>query len=105
MADKKVPSPMWQALSDLHTEVQKDLATVNGSLKDADKRMAGGKGDVWVGATARAWARDLTGAANDVTTQANGFAEYVSRELAAHPKEVTQAEADSERRVLAGRMG
>ncbi|SEG73065.1 hypothetical protein SAMN05216223_10967 [Actinacidiphila yanglinensis] len=104
MAGKKVPSPMWQALSDLNTEVQKDLATVNGSLKDADKRMAGGKGAVWVGPTARTWAADLTGAANDVTTQANAFAAYVSSELAAHPKEVTQAEADSERRVLSGRM-
>lgn len=103
MADK-VPSPMWQALSDLNTEVQKDLATVNGSLKDADNRMAGGKGEVWVGPTARTWASDLTGAANDITTQANAFAEYVSRELASHPKEVTQAKADSERRVLSGRM-
>ncbi|BBA96065.1 hypothetical protein RVR_1193 [Actinacidiphila reveromycinica] len=100
----KVASPMWQALNDLHTEVQKDLADVQASLKDADKRMAGGKGDVWVGATARGWAKDLTGAASDIVTQANGFAEYVSRELAAHPKEVTPAVADTERRVLAGRL-
>jgi hypothetical protein len=104
MADK-VPSPMWQALNDLNTDVQRELATVTGSLKDADKQMAGGKGGVWVGPTARAWGSDLSGAANDVATQANAFADAVRRQLAAQPKEVTAGQADTERRVLAGRMG
>ena len=103
MADK-VPSPMWQALNALHIDVQQHVDTVGGSLKDADKRMAGGKGDVWVGPTARAWGSDLAGAANDISRQATDFAAYVHREWASHPKEVTQAEADTERRILAGRM-
>lgn len=103
MADK-VPSPMWQALNQLHIAVQRDLDTVAKALHDADKRMAGGKGEVWVGPTARQWGSDLAGAANDVSRQATGFAAYVHRELAGHPKEVTQAEADTERRILAGRM-
>lgn len=104
MADK-VPSPMWQALNELNTDVQRNLANVNGSLKDADKRMAGGKGEVWVGPTARTWAGDLTGAANDIVTQANAFADDVRRRLASQDKEVTSGQADTERRILAGRMG
>jgi hypothetical protein len=104
MSDK-VSSPMWQALNQLHTAVQRDLDSVAKALHDADKRMAGGKGGVWVGPTARTWGSDLAGAANDLSRQATGFAAYVQRELASHPKEVTQAEADTERRILAGRMG
>lgn len=103
MADK-VLSPMWQALNNLHQDVQRELAGVAGALKDADKRMAGGRGEVWVGPTARTWGSDLSGAAGDIATQANAFAEEVRRQLAAQPKEVTQATADTERRVLAGRL-
>lgn len=103
MADK-VPSPMWQALSSLDQSVQRELAGVAGALKDADKRMAGGKGEVWVGPTARTWGGQLSGVANDIATQANAFAEEVRRQLASQPKEVTQETADTERRVLAGRL-
>jgi hypothetical protein len=104
MADK-VPSPMWQALNNLYTNVQQNLSPVTDSLRDADKRMAGGHGEVWVGPQARTWATDLSGAAGDITRQANAFLDYVRRELAGHPKEVTLAEADTERRLLSGRMG
>lgn len=103
MADK-VPSPMWQALNELNNDVQRELAGVAGALKDADRRMAGGKGEVWVGPTARQWGSDLSGAAGDVATQANAFAEYVSRQLAAQPKEVTQGQANTERLILSGRL-
>jgi hypothetical protein len=60
---------------------------------------------VWVGSTARTWGSDLAGVAGDISRQANVFLEYVHRELTSHPKEVTQAEADTERRLLSGRMG
>ncbi|CAG6396433.1 conserved hypothetical protein [Actinacidiphila cocklensis] len=104
MADK-VPSPMWAALNQLNNDVQRELSNVAGALKDADTRMAGGKGDVWCGPTARTWASDLTGAAGDITKQANEFAAYVRQELASQDKEVTQSQADLERRLLSGRMG
>jgi hypothetical protein len=103
MADK-VTSPLWVALNTLHAAVQKDLGVVSGALKDADTRMAGGKGACWVGPTARTWGSDLSGAANDVSRQATEFAAYVQRELARQPKEVTQQVADSERRQLSGRL-
>jgi hypothetical protein len=103
MADK-VPSPMWQALNDLNNSVQRELATVAGALKDADKRMAGGKGDAWVGPTARAWGSQLSGASTDISRQANQFADYVRGQLAAQQKEVTPQQADTERRILAGRL-
>jgi hypothetical protein len=96
---------MWAALNQLNTDVQRELANVAGALKDADSRMAGGKGDVWCGPTARAWASDLSAAAGDITKQANEFAAYVRQELARQDKEVTQAQANTERRLLSGRMG
>ena len=100
MSDK-VPSPMWQALNTLHTAIQRDLDTVANALHGADKQMAGGKGGVWVGATAVTWATDLSGNARDNATKTRAFAAYVKNELDSHPKEVTQAEADAERRQLA----
>ncbi|MFJ9540553.1 hypothetical protein ACIRPX_25215 [Streptomyces sp. NPDC101225] len=103
--EKKVPSPIWQELDKLHQAVAKDIAAVAYALKHADKQMAGGKGDVWVGPNARAWGSDLHGAHTDLSKQAHEFLAEVKGQRAAHPKEVTQAEADSERRFLAGRMG
>ncbi|WP_406348882.1 hypothetical protein OHB10_20040 [Streptomyces sp. NBC_01597] len=104
-AEKKVPSPIWQELDKLHQEVSKGIAAVADALKTADKQMAGGKGNVWVGPNARTWGSDLHGANTDLSKQAHDFLAEVTRQRASHPKEVTQAEADSERRFLAGRMG
>ena len=104
-AEKKVPSPVWQELDKLYQEVSKDIATVADALKTADKQMAGGKGNVWVGPNARAWGSDLHGANADLSKQAHDFLADVTRQRASHPKEVTQAEADTERRFLAGRLG
>jgi hypothetical protein len=104
-AEKKVPSPIWQELDNLYQEVSKDIAAVADALKTADKQMAGGKGDVWVGPNARAWGSDLHGAHADLSKQAHDFLDDVRNKRASHPKEVTQAEADTERRFLAGRMG
>jgi hypothetical protein len=95
---------MWQALNELNTAVQRDLDAVAKALNDADKRMAGGKGDAWVGPTARPWGSDLAGAASDISRQAMDFAADVRRALAARPKEVTSAAADTERRILTGRI-
>ncbi|MFR0358998.1 hypothetical protein [Streptomyces sediminimaris] len=101
----KAPSPAWQELDALYQEVSKDIATVADVLKTADKQMAGGKGDVWVAPKARAWGSDLHGAHTDLSRQAHELLAEVRSRRASHPKEVTQAEADSERRFLAGRMG
>jgi hypothetical protein len=104
MADK-VPSPVWQELDKLFQEVSKDIAAVADALKSADDRMASGEGDVWVGPNARTWGSDLHGAQTDLSRQAYAFLADVESRRASHPKEVTKAEADSERRFLAGRMG
>ena len=104
-AEKKVPSPVWQELDKLYQEVSRDIATVADALKTADKQMAGGKGNVWVGPNARIWGSDLHGVNTDLSKQAQEFLADVKSRRASHPKEVTQAEADSERRFLAGRMG
>jgi hypothetical protein len=34
---------MWQALNTLYVDLQQQVDTVGGVLKDADKRMAGGR--------------------------------------------------------------
>ncbi|MEV5847934.1 hypothetical protein AB0M32_38825 [Streptomyces sp. NPDC051985] len=101
----KVPSPVWQELDALYQEVSKDITAVADTLKHADQQMAGGKGNVWVGPNARNWGSDLHGANTDLSKQAHEFLADVASQRASHPKEVTQAEADSERRFLAGRMG
>lgn len=103
--EKKVSSPVWQELDKLYQEVSKDIATVADALKTADKQMAGGKGQVWVGSNARTWGSDLHGANTDLSKQAHDFLSDVRSQRASHPKEVTEAVADSERRFLAGRMG
>lgn len=103
-SEKKVPSPVWQELDNLYQEVSRDIATVADALKAADTQMAGGKGDTWVGPNARTWGNDLHGANADLSKQAHEFLADVKSRRAAHPKEVTEAEADSERRFLAGRM-
>ncbi|WP_328536511.1 hypothetical protein [Streptomyces sp. NBC_00344] len=103
--EKKVPSPVWQELDKLYTEVSKDIAAVADALKSADRQMAGGKGNVWVGPNARTWGSDLHGANSDLSKQANDFLADVRSQRASHPKEVTEAVANSERRFLAGRMG
>ncbi|WP_328331778.1 MULTISPECIES: hypothetical protein [unclassified Streptomyces] len=104
-SEKKVPSPIWQELDALCKEVSNDIASVADALKAADKQMASGQGEVWVGKNARAWGSDLHGANTDLSKQAHDFLADVQRQRASHPKEVTEAEADTERRILAGRMG
>jgi hypothetical protein len=104
-SEKKVPSPVWQELDALYKEVSKGIASVADALKAADKQMAEGKGEVWVGKNARAWGSDLHGANTDLSKQAHDFLADVQRQRAGHPKEVTEDEANSERRFLAGRMG
>jgi hypothetical protein len=100
----KVLSPVWQALSQLHADVSRDLDLVVGALGDADRRMAGGQGDVWVGDAAVRWGTDLAGAARDAARRARAFEAYVRRELAGRAREVTAAQADNEMRQLTGRL-
>ena len=100
-----VPSPLWHALHQLHTDVQRDLAVVGGALDDADRRMAGGKGQVWVGPAAERWGAELSGVAQDVGRRARAFAACVERELGRRPRQVPAAEAAAERRRLDLRPG
>ncbi|SEF85472.1 hypothetical protein SAMN05216223_102262 [Actinacidiphila yanglinensis] len=100
MSDK-VPSPIWQALDNLCTVVERDVDSVANALHAADQQMAGGKGDVWVGSAAVTWATDLSGNARATSTKTRAFAAYLKKERDGHPKEVTPAEADAERRQLA----
>ena len=103
MADL-VPSPMYQALSELYAAVSKDCETVAGALSGADKQMAGGNGQVWTGPEARQWGSELSGHSAGLSKQANGFEDYVRGELARQPKQVTTDQARLENRILAGRM-
>ena len=99
-----VASPMWAALNELCTSVQQNLTTVADALKDADQRMEGGNGGVWVGPTARQWGGQLTSYSGDLNRQANGFLHDVQAQLASQPKEVTREQAHTEDLILSGRI-
>lgn len=103
MADL-VSSPMYQALSDLCTAVQKDCPTVANALAGADKQMAGGNGDVWVGPEARQWGSELSSRSTGLARQASGFEAEVRSALAQQPQKVTPEQAHMENLILSGRL-
>jgi hypothetical protein len=100
-----VPSPMYQALSDLYATVQPDCPTIAGALSKADRQMAGGNGDVWVGPAARQWESILSGHSADLSRQANAFEQEVHSALARQPQQVTPERARMENLILSGGLG
>jgi hypothetical protein len=97
-----VPSPLHQALSALYTSIRKDQAAMASALKDASQRL--NAGDAWVGYAADAWNTDLTGRSGDLASNVNATVADVASALAATPATCPPAQADTERRVLAGRL-
>lgn len=98
-----VPSPLYQALSELYRRIQQDQATMANALKDTCQRM--GAGSTWVGYAADAWNSDLTGHSGDLASSISATVAEVASALASTSPTCSPAQANTERRILAGRLG
>ncbi len=98
-----VPSPLYEALSALYSSIQKDQSAMAGALRDACQRLSAG--NAWVGYAAGAWATDLNGHSSDLAGDITATVAEVASALAATPATCSPAQADTERRFLAGRLG
>lgn len=96
-----VPNPMYQALSDLYTQLQKDAATMAGPMKWSDQTMAGGSGGCWTGSAARAWASQLSGYSADCAAQVSNMLDEVASTMAATQQQVTQQQAQNIAKMMA----
>src|SRR5689334_14367506 len=90
MADQ-VPNPLYEALNNLYTQLQKDAPTMSDALKPADQQMQAKK--TWVGPTGEGWGSQLDGYSRDCATQVSGMLTDVQQEMQATPQQVTSAEA------------
>lgn len=86
-----VTNPLYQALSDLHSQLEQDAPTMSNALKNADQQMLGDQ--TWVGPTAQGWGSQLDGYSRDCASQVNGMLAEVEQQIQAIPQKVTQQEA------------
>jgi hypothetical protein len=97
MADQ-VPNPMYEALNNLYTQLQKDAPAMSDALKPADQQMQAGQ--TWVGPTGQGWGSQLGGYSRDCATQVSGMLTEVQQEMQATPQQVSSQEAASIRKQM-----
>jgi uncharacterized protein YukE len=93
-----VPNPMYEALSQLYSQLQGDAATLSNALKPADQQMAAG--GTWLGTAAKSWGSQLDGHSGDCATQVNAMLADISQALAAEPAQVTLTEAQEKAKMM-----
>lgn len=93
-----VANPMYEALNQLYTSLQRDAATMSNALKPADQQMTAG--NVWVGTAATSWGSQLDGYSRDCASQVSAMLSDVESALAAEPAQVTQQEAQSKAKLM-----
>lgn len=98
----QVPSPMYQALSDLYSSIQKDQAAMADALKDTCQRM--GSSGTWVGYAADSWNSDLTGHASSLSSSVNATVADVASALKSTQATCSPQQAHIENLVLSGRL-
>lgn len=105
MADTQpqVPSPLYAALSELYTNIQRDEPTMANALKNACQQMGGGI--VWYGSAASGWAGQLNGHSDDLSSSISSAVTEVYSALAAVSPTCSPAEAKAQQQMLAGRLG
>lgn len=86
-----VTNPMYQALSELYSQLEQDAPTMSNALKAAGQQMGGNQ--TWVGPTAQSWGSQLDGYSRDCASQVNGMLAEVQQQMQAIPQKVTQQEA------------
>jgi hypothetical protein len=86
-----VTNPLYQALSDLYSQLEQDAPTMSNALKTADQQMLGNQ--TWVGPAARSWGSQLDGYSRDCAAQVSGMLAEVQQQMQALPQKVTQQEA------------
>ncbi len=96
MGDEKVPNPEYQALQRLKGRIQQAAPAMRAALDRPAKDM--GSGRVWVGTTADAFGREVSGRKQRLGTLVQALLDGVDAELRATPQECTPEEADGYRR-------
>jgi hypothetical protein len=93
----KVPNPEYQDLENLRNRIQRAAPLMRGALDTPAENMGGGR--VWVGTTADAFSREVTGRKRRLDTLVQGILDAMDAELRATPRECTPEEADSYNRT------
>jgi hypothetical protein len=86
-----VTNPLYQALSELYSQLEQDAPTMSNALRKADQQMLGDQ--TWVGPAARGWGGQLDGYSRDCASQVSGMLAEVEQQMKAVPRQVTQQEA------------
>jgi hypothetical protein len=86
-----VTNPLYQALSELYSELEQDAPTMSNALQKADQQMLGDQ--TWVGPTAQGWGSQLDGYSRDCASQVTGMLAEVEQQMQATPQKVTPQEA------------
>jgi hypothetical protein len=93
-----VANPMYQALSQLYSSLQRDAGTMRNALKPADQQLTAG--NVWVGPAATSWGSQLDGRSRDCAAQVSAMLSDVESALAAEPAQVTEQEAQAKAKMM-----
>jgi hypothetical protein len=95
---KMVANPMYQALNQLYSNLQRDADTMKNALQPADQQMSAGA--TWVGPAAQSWGSQLDGHSRDCVSQVNAMLADVASALAAEPAQVTLPEAQAKAKLM-----
>lgn len=93
--DDKVPNPKYQDLESLKGRIQQAAPAMRDALDTPARDMGGAK--VWVGTTADAFAKEVTGRKSKLGTLVQGIVDAMDAELRSTPRECTPEEADAYR--------
>jgi uncharacterized protein YukE len=96
MANEKVPNPEYQALQRLKGRIQQAAPAMRTALDRPARDMGGGR--VWVGPTAEAFEREVSGRKQRLDRLVQALLDGVDAELRSTPQECTPEEADAYRR-------
>jgi hypothetical protein len=86
-----VPNPLYQALSELYSQLEQDAPTMSNALKTAGQQLLGNQ--TWVGPAARGWGSQLEGYSRDCAAQVSGMLAEIQQQMQAIPQQVTQQQA------------
>jgi uncharacterized protein YukE len=95
---KMVANPMYEALNQLYSNLQRDAGTMKNALQPADQQMSAGA--TWVGSAAQSWGSQLDGHSRDCVSQVNAMLSDVASALAAEPPQVTRQEAQVKAKLM-----
>lgn len=87
-----VANPMYEALSQLYSQLKGDAHEMSTALQKADQQMSAG--NTWLGPAAASWGSELHGRSRDCASQVNAMLADVGQALALQPAQVTEKDAE-----------